>query len=137
MQPDIKTLRTKEWFQLARSDLASGRHQLTAAEPFTRQASFQAQQGAEKALKGFLVWHQIRFSKQHDLRYLGDLVLEKAPSLKDTIDNIVDLNPYAVTVRYPGFTEEPSMDESVSALSLAEKLFTELLAQLPKEVHPD
>ena len=82
MPHDVKAKRTKEWLSLAKSDLSSGRHQLTATEPFTRQASFQAQQSAEKAIKGFLVWHQIRFTKQHDLRYLGDLLLTKEPTLK-------------------------------------------------------
>ena len=136
MQLDPKFKRTREWLSLAKSDLASGRHQLTAPDPFTRQATFQAQQSAEKALKSFLVWHQIRFTKQHDIRYLGDLVLEKEPAFKAAIDEAVDLNPYAVTIRYPGYSDEPSVEEAEKALSLAEKLFSEILSRLPKDVYP-
>lgn len=136
MQLDAKTKRTCECLLLAKSDLASGHHQLTAVDPFTRQACFQAQQSAEKVLKGFLVWHQIRFTKQHDLRYLGDLVVQKEPALAPLIDQANDLNPYAVTIRYPGYSDEPSVEEAQEALQIAEKLFNEVLTKLPREVQP-
>ena len=138
MPPDVKTKRTKEWMELAKSDLASGRHQLTAVEPFTRQAGFQAPQSAEKALKGFLVWHQLRFfSKQHDLRYLGDLALQKDQSLKAAVDDAASLHPYAVTIRYPGYSDaDPSVKEAEEALGIAERLFNEVLARLPMDAQP-
>jgi len=136
MPHNVKSERTKEWLLLAKNDLASGQYQLQSAEQFTRQVSFQAQQCAEKAIKAMLVWHQVRFAKQHDLRYLGDLLLDKEPTLQLVIDQATNLNPYAVMIRYPGFAEVPTLNEAVEALKVAEKLYNEILGKLPKETHP-
>lgn len=135
MPPDEKDQETKRWLDIAKKDLGAGRN-LSANEDYSAQAAFLAQQTAEKAIKGFLVWHQVRFSKQHDIRYLGDLALTKAVSLKDVIDEAVTLNPFALTFRYPGEEDELSVDDVNGFLDIAEKLYTKILNKLPKEVHP-
>ena len=58
-------------------------------------------------------------------------------TLKAIINSVVSLNPYAVTIRYPGVLDEPSIEEAEEALSLAEKLYGEVLSRLPNEVHPE
>jgi HEPN domain-containing protein len=60
---------TKAWMARAASDLGAGGHALTAVPPFA--AVFHAQEAAEKAFKGFLVWHDVLFGKPHDLATLG------------------------------------------------------------------
>ena len=132
---DARAQETKEWLGIAKTDLAASRN-LALNDTFASQASFHAQQSAEKALKAFLVWHQERFKKDHDIRYLGDLVLKKDPSLTALIDEAVSLNPYAVTTRYPGFSEEIGADEVADAIKIAEKVYNEILARLPKELCP-
>lgn len=74
-RPDPKSQETKEWLTIAKTDLAAGRA-LSNSEDFATQSTFHAQQAAEKSLKAFLVWHQERFKKDHDIRYLGDLVVK-------------------------------------------------------------
>ena len=136
LQLDAKSRETKNWLTIAKSDLGAGQ-MLLSNEEFAAQASFHAQQTAEKALKAFLVWHEKRFSKEHDIRYLGEIVLKIDPSLVVVINDAVDLNPYAVTFRYPGFTsEELPKEDAIKALNIAENLYKEILSRLPKKVHP-
>lgn len=135
MPRDPKGEETKEWLTIAKKDLLAGRV-LATNEDFAPQSVFHAQQSAEKAIKAFLVWHQERFKKDHDLRYLGDLAIKKDPTLSDLIDEAVSLNPYAVTARYPGFDDDIESSDVDSALELAEKIYNEILKRLPMEIHP-
>jgi hypothetical protein len=46
---------------------------LLAAEPPDPEGGlFHSQQAAEKALKGFLTWHDVPFRRVHELDQLGD-----------------------------------------------------------------
>ncbi len=132
---DPREQETQEWLRIAKTDLAVSQNLATHTE-FASQASFHAQQAAEKTIKAFLVWHQERFKKDHDIRYLGDLALSKDPSLSALIDEAVCLNPYAVTTRYPGFSDEIEEEAVQEAINIAEKVYNEILARLPKKVHP-
>ncbi len=135
MSLDPKGQETKEWLTIAKTDLAASR-KLAGDTEFATQSVFHAQQSAEKAIKAFLVWHQLRFKKDHDLGYLGDIAIEKDITLSNLIDEAVSLNPYAVTARYPGFDDEIESLEVEAAILLAEKIFNEILSRLPQEVHP-
>ena len=132
---DPKAQETQEWLSIAKTDLAASQS-LAPNDAFAAQASFHAQQSAEKALKAFLVWHQVRFKKDHDIRYLGDLILKIDPTLTGLIDEAVSLNPYAVTTRYPGFSDEIEADEVKEAIKIAGKVHNAILTRLPKEIHP-
>ena len=135
MPLDPKSQETREWLAISKSDLGAGRN-LATHDDFAAQAVFHAQQCAEKALKAFLVWHQERFKKDHDLGYLGGLAVKKDPTLSALIDEAVSLNPYAVTTRYPGFSDPIEPDDVGAALALAEKIYNEILTRLPKDVSP-
>ena len=52
---------------------------------------FHCQQAAEKALKGFLTFHQRPFGKTHDLRELGKTCLIVEPTLAPLIERAVPL----------------------------------------------
>lgn len=62
---------TKSWFAKAASDLRAASHELTAVPPLTDDIVFHAQQAAEKAMKGYLSWHDQPFRKTHDLAEIG------------------------------------------------------------------
>ena len=132
---DPKAQETKEWLVIAKSDLGAAR-KLAANSEFSAQSVFHTQQCAEKAFKAFLIWTQERFRKDHDLGYLGSLAIKKDPTLKELVDEAIILNPYAVTTRYPGFTDDIDPTDVTEALRIAEKLLNEILRRLPKEVHP-
>jgi hypothetical protein len=71
-----------------------------------------------------------------DLAVSRSLALTKDLTLSDLSDEAVSLNPYAVTTRYPGFADEIEASEVKEAVLLAEKIYNEILARLPQEIHP-
>lgn len=65
-------------------------------------ACFLAQQMAEKYLKGLLVRNGVTFRKVHDLLQLESLMLQKVPEVAEIHEELIRLNRYYITTRYPG-----------------------------------
>lgn len=125
---------TRAWFAKAAADLRGADVDLEADPPLLGDAVFHAQQAVEKALKGFLTWHDVRFRKTHDLIELGGQVVEMESSLEDLLRRAAPLTEYAWKHRYPGEPEEPPRAEAEAARSLAHEIYAEVLARLPDEV---
>ena len=77
---------TISWFEKARKDIRCAEIDLAAEPPSTEDALYHCQQAAEKALKGFLVWHDEPFPRTHDLGKLGRQAVELDPTLEEPID---------------------------------------------------
>ena len=73
------------------SDLRAAEHEFRATPPLLDDIVFHCQQIAEKALKGFLSWHDRPFRKTHSLEELGEQCLEMDPTLRSLIDRAVPL----------------------------------------------
>jgi HEPN domain-containing protein len=72
MQPEAaRVAETRSWFVKAKEDLRAAEHEFTAVPPLLGDIVFHCQQATEKALKGFLTWHDQPFRKTHDLAELG------------------------------------------------------------------
>lgn len=127
---------TKAWLARVTTDLRAAAHDLRASPPLLADTVFHCQQATEKALKGFLAWHDRPFRKTHDIEEIGGACREVDPSLSDVIDRAVPLTEYAWRFRYPGEPEEPSMEEAQEALALATKVYEAIRARLPAEVWP-
>ena len=80
-----RVLEVRSWLQKALEDLRAGEHQLTASPPFLSDAAFHAQQAAEKAMKGFLTWHDCPFGKTHNLVELGRACAAISPDLEPVL----------------------------------------------------
>lgn len=110
----------------ARAWLAKADHDLLAAEELLRLGDdapldvvcFHAQQCVEKCLKGLLVWHFIDFPRTHDIVLLARLVPEMSAGAPE-IEDLLQLNRYAVETRYPGDWEAISTQEAEQAVGLA------------------
>lgn len=133
---ELLVAEVRAWLRKAASDLAAGDHDLTAAPPLSDDALFHAQQAAEKALKGFLFYHDVPFRKTHDLGEVGDPVREIDGSLAPLLDRAERLTKYAWTFRYPGAPYDPTRDEAAAALALAREVYDAVLTRLPSETHP-
>ena len=134
--PSEKVSETQAWFRKAFQDLRVGTLVLAAEPPIVDDALFHAQQAAEKAIKGFLVWHERPFRKTHDLREVGGSAITIDPTLAPLLQQAVRLTPFAGVFRYPGDTGEPTVEEAEEALTLAQEIFDAILARLPEEVKP-
>ncbi|HTV53826.1 MAG TPA: HEPN domain-containing protein [Terriglobia bacterium] len=138
MAPDeARAEDVRAWLKKAALDLYTAHHLISAGELNLRaDAVFHAQQAAEKALKGFLAWHDVPFRKTHNIAELGRACAALDGSLEATIDRAVVLTEYAWKFRYPGEPTEPSRDEAEQAITIAHGLFDALLSCLPDDVHP-
>lgn len=71
---EVKRQLVQQWLSRAEEDLRVAEHIFNANVPYRFSVAFHAQQAAEKYLKAFLVHHQIKFPKIHDLGKILDLV---------------------------------------------------------------
>src|SRR5689334_6068757 len=114
MTPDpLRLDETRKWMELSRDDLQTA-DILIAARRYS-QALFLCQQAAEKALKGFLTFHQRSFAKTHDLEELRPECVSIDSSLQAVISQPRSLSKYAWRFRYPGFRYKPDENEAKEA----------------------
>lgn len=121
MSPESWDL-AKVWLAKAHSDLATARLLIKGNERYFDTGSYHCQQAAEKAIKAWLTMNEVVFAKTHSLEILLTLCLPSAPHLQDFMRHAQELTPFATEFRYPGDTFEPSADEALNALCLAEEL---------------
>ena len=127
---------TRSWLAKANADCRAAAFDLTAEPPLTADSVFHAQQAAEKALKGFLAWHDIPFRKTHDLAEIGRQCAEMDATLESLLQRSTRLTEYAWKFRYPGDSEEPTRQEAEKALALALEVVGAILERIPPEARP-
>jgi HEPN domain-containing protein len=132
----LRIAETRAWFTKAANDLRAADHEFSAVPPLLDDIVFHCQQAAEKAMKGFLTWHNRPFRKTHSLEEIGEQCLEIDPTLKSLVDRAVPLTDYAWKFRYPGGPEEPPLHEAQAAFALAREVYEAILSHLPAEVRP-
>jgi HEPN domain-containing protein len=121
------------WLELAERDLLACRKLLEGK--LYANACFHAQQAAEKALKGLLLYRGKTIPKIHNLPEL--FVLLEESTLAPHRDAIDVLNKYYIPTRYPDLIDgdEPSWfsdeNEARNALALAEEI-TETIITIVK-----
>ena len=140
MLPDeAKTRLTRRWLRKARGDLNKA-GLLTASSSTTPDvldgAVFFCQQAAEKALKGFLTWHDQPLRKTHELRALVQACEAVDPGFRALRPASEVLTPYLSEFRYPDGDDEPTPDAVDDALRLARQVLDFVLARVPPTVRP-
>ena len=85
---------------------------------FYAQVCFHFQQAAEKYLKAFIVFHNLKFSKIHDLTQLLLICSEKDPTISSFYEDCNFLTDYYIDTRYP--VHWPSMVSKEEALDAQE-----------------
>ena len=119
-----------QWIRSADGDLAAAKHLLSGGAELVHGAVFHAQQAAEKFLKAVLVWHQVEFSKTHDIGRLMDLLETVDPGLAELVREASTLTPYAIEARYPSDLPQPTLAEAREALAIATRVRDAVLRQL-------
>jgi HEPN domain-containing protein len=119
-QPDLPAVGTpRDWLRRARSNLVLAR-QPKPPEALWEDLCFDAQQAAEKAVKGVLVSRGIDFPKTHDIGRLLQLLAESAMDIPAPVRRSPELTAYAWEARYPGDYEPVTADVHRRAVELAE-----------------
>lgn len=126
----------RSWLVKAHRDLLSAHELASAQMPLLDTAAYHCQQAAEKAIKGYLLFHDVRFEKSHDIVLLVSQATDVDPSFSALIEIARLLTPLAVEFRYPGDFVEPEPEEFQDAYDAAQTLFVFVLEKLPEETHP-
>ena len=101
-----------EWLLFANNDLISARHLFEDLYPKqTNIAAYHCQQCAEKALKAFLVFHDIDPPKIHDLDKLVKLCQDIDGNFSNVEIECASLTRYGVASRYP---REVYVDDAIA-----------------------
>jgi len=82
---------------------------------------FHAQQAVEKALKAVLAHAGIAFRRTHDIAELLDLLTDSSLQAPPHSEQLDELNPYAVEMRY-GLVEPGGLDRNATKAVLEEVL---------------
>jgi HEPN domain-containing protein len=124
----------RQWVEKAEHDLEAARRIMAVEEgcPYDT-VCFHCQQAAEKYLKALLTLLGIQAPRSHDLEKLAHL-LPTGHALAVSVSELASLNPYAVEVRYAGDWMLPQREDAASALDLAMRIRSSVLASLPTEV---
>jgi HEPN domain-containing protein len=131
---DEKALLVTHWLVKAAHDLAVARR-LSDEEPrYLDIAVYHCQQAAEKAIKGFLVQHDLEFPKTHDIRLLVQLARPINAAFSQYEESAELLTPYATEFRYPGNFINPVPEEMSEALKSAEVIVNFVISLLPQEI---
>ena len=130
MSPD-KLAEVRGWLVKAKDDLRGAEIDLSASPPLSGDALFHCQQAVEKALKGFLTFHDRPFRKTHDLDELASECERLDDSLMGLLDRARDLTPFAWRFRYPGDDQSPPAEEIEDVLVLARQVVESIVSRIP------
>ena len=141
MAPDAGTpdpgleVEVRSWLELAALHVEAA-VRLAEDGGFERVVVYHCQQAAEKAIKGFLTWHGVRFGRTHDLDILGSLARPLAPVMEPALDRAIELTPYAWLYRYPPDSPAPLETEAKEAIEVARELLDVISGTLPNGLRP-
>lgn len=111
----------REWLNRARSNLGRAKADIRITGIYLEDLCFDAQQAAEKAIKGVLLQLGVRFPYTHDLANLVDLIEERGKSIPKLVRDAGRLTRYAVVTRYPGLAEPVTREDYKKAVKIAEE----------------
>lgn len=133
MDKSIKIV--KGWFKKANEDLVVATGLLAMQTPQVWTAiGFHCQQAAEKAIKGFLVYQGVAFTKTHDIGQLISYFQGIDQTLRDLLVEASDLTPFAVEYRYPDAARDVLTIEDINnALATARKVVDQLATLIAKQ----
>lgn len=126
----------RNWLVKALHDLETARKAAAGPDPYLDTAIYHCQQAAEKALKGFLAFHDQPLQRTHDIELLLSLAVPVDMRFAEWVDAGERLTRYATRYRYPADVMEPEPDEFAQALADAEGLYLFVLSVLPSDLHP-
>ena len=131
---DAKNDLVRSWLIKAERDLESARRLSSGDKPLFDTAAYHCQQAGEKAVKGFLIFHDQRVEKTHDIEVLLASAKQCESGFVLWEEAARRLTHYATTFRYPGNSVAPDADEFQQALRAAEDLFSYVCSLLPRSI---
>jgi HEPN domain-containing protein len=121
----------RQWVRKAEHDLEAASRIMAIEEgcPFDT-VCFHCQQAAEKYLKCLLTYLSIQAPRTHDLKALTALI-SSVRRFPVRAEDLAELNPYSVDVRYADDWREPQLNDAKRALALASQVRTAVRELMP------
>ncbi len=119
------------WLRYARDDLRGAETLLERKDILPHLACFHAQQCAEKAIKGSLIFLQIGYPKTHNIQ----LLCERLPdgwTLAEDPARFSGLSDWAVEPRYPGDLREATEEDEKAAVEEAREVYETAIEDLER-----
>ncbi len=108
----------REWLNRAKSNLALAKSRIPDA--YLEDLCFEAQQGAEKAIKAVPIRREIEFPYVHDLAHILSLIDEHGDVVPEEVRKAEELTAFAVITRYPGTARPVTQHEYEEAAEIAD-----------------
>lgn len=121
------------WLEKAETDYRAAETLNRDQSSFSHLVLFLCQQSAEKNLKAYLQWSDIRPPKTHDLVFLLNSCLELNPSFAELEEACMGLTGLAVDPRYPLEDTEQVLLSPDAALEYAAHIHDCVIQLLPEE----
>jgi len=109
--------RYEEWIERAKSNLEIAQTKIIRHIHY-EDLCFEAQQAAEKALKGLLIFHGVDPEFTHNIEKLLT-ALEKFTTIPTDVQKANKLTVYAVQTRYPGECDDVTKEEYEESIRIA------------------
>ena len=123
-----KTDLVREWLEYASNDLRVASHMFENMHPKPLEiVCYHCQQCVEKALKGYLIDHDVEPPYIHDLEKLCLMCMEYDTSFESFLKQCRDMTEYAASSRYPS-NEEFEEINAVLALKEAKLIYESCIA---------
>ncbi|MGL4620284.1 MAG: HEPN domain-containing protein [Chroococcidiopsis sp.] len=129
-----KQVLVRSWLKKAQRDLIAAQK---LAVDLPDIAIYHCQQAAEKALKGFLIWHDSDPGDTHNINTLVREASAFQPEFTTSLKEAAYLSQYNQTYRYPREATEdfnPSPGELKKAFRLAKQVYDTVIASMPGEI---
>ena len=107
------------WITKADHDLGTAVLTFLHIPDYKDTVTFHCQQAVEKYLKAYLIFLDIDFRFSHDLVYLLELIGREDNTAGEYYERILNLQNYAVEVRYPDETIYISDEQVIEAIKTA------------------
>jgi HEPN domain-containing protein len=132
---EARTSLTRSWLTKANNDLKNARIVSEAPDGPLDTAIYHCQQAGEKAVKAFLISHDVPFPKTHEIGTLVEQAITLDARFKPLLESAELLSPYAWQFRYPSETtpSDPTRAEFDGALHHAQAIYDLVLKILSSE----
>jgi len=107
----------QDWINKAEHDLMTAQRLLEIEPMILDNACFHCQQAIEKLLKSYLIYNGQDIERTHNIIFLLSECSNFDP-IFTTVDPL-NINAYAVQIRYPDSSLDPTVDEAKSFYTLA------------------
>lgn len=118
----------ERWIVISKEDLKAAKT-LLKVELFST-VLFHCQQSAEKALKGYLGFKNVKIVKTHDLVLLLEVCMDFDGDFRKLEELIVGLNPFSTKFRYPTEYDIPEEKDAIDAIKKTEKVLKFVLDKI-------